>query len=108
MSRVAPPELRWLVSPFVASGIEWAKLRYGTDLESASAEDALRHSRVPVLLIHGLDDHLTSSENSRRLAAVNPAMTSLWLAEGAGPATVGSTTRREFERRVIAWIESHP
>ena len=94
-----------LASPLVSSGILWARLRYGTNLRDSSALEAIRRSRTPVLLIHGLEDRLTSPENSRRLADANPAITQLWMIPAAGHANAWATAGKEFESRVLAWFD---
>jgi len=94
-----------LASPLVSSGILWARLRYGTNLRDSSALEAIRRSRTPVLLIHGLEDRLTAPENSRRLADANPAITQLWMIPAAGHANAWATAGKEFESRVLAWFD---
>lgn len=105
--RSLPSHLKWLNGLFVRSGILWAKLRYGPDLGSSSAVEGVRRTKTPVLLVHGLADDLTSPENSRVLAAANPAVTQLWLVPGAGHANLWATARTEFEGRTLNWLASH-
>lgn len=106
IARMSPGSVRWLVGPFVESGMLWARWRYGVDLQDASPANGLRVTQVPVMLIHGLADGKTSPENSRRLAAIDPAA-SLWLVPGSGHADAWRTTPGEFESRVSAWFSSH-
>ena len=102
--RAAPDGFKWLSGPFVEAGLSWARARYSADLQKSSPIDAVRRTRVPVFLIHGLDDGLTSPENSRRMAAANSAVTTLWMVPKAGHANAWSTTGREFENRVLSWL----
>lgn len=104
MHRAIPDRWKWLTGPFVDSGILWARLRYGIDLRRGSPEDAVRHTHVPILLIHGLKDDRTAPDNSRMLAGANPQATQLWLIPAAGHANAWATTRGEFEARVLAWF----
>ena len=76
--------MHWISVPFVAAGLATAEYRYGVDLRMASPAEALRHSRTPVLLIHGMRDRETSPENSVRLQQANPRCTQLWLVPEAG------------------------
>ena len=105
MRREFPGGLKWMAGPFVDSGLLWIRLRYSVDLKQASALDALRHTQVPVLLIHGLADGRTSPDNSRRLAAANPAATQLWLVANSGHANAWATAGKEFEIRVLGWFD---
>jgi pimeloyl-ACP methyl ester carboxylesterase len=106
IARVLPTGLKWVATPFVASGFTWARWHDGIDLRQASAADGLQSTKVPVLLIHGLADDKTSPNNSRRLAALNPAV-QLWLVPGSGHADAWKTTPAEFESRVTAWFGTY-
>lgn len=106
IARMLPPGLKWVAIPFVDSGLAWARWRDGVDLRQASPADGLKSSKVPVLLIHGLEDDKTSPENSRHLASTNPAV-QLWLVPGSGHADAWKTARSEFESRVNEWFSTH-
>lgn len=103
LARLAPASLRWMVQPLVASGILWTQLRYGVDMNHSSALEGVRKSRTPMLIAHGLQDSLTSPENSRMLAAASPNA-QLWLMPRAGHANLWATDRAEFESRVLSWF----
>ena len=60
------------VSAFLASVS--ARLFGHFDLAASSPVEAVRHSPVPILLIHGEDDHFVPCEMSRRIADANPVM----------------------------------
>jgi pimeloyl-ACP methyl ester carboxylesterase len=104
MRRVIPADLRWMTPFLVDSGLAWSRMRYGVSLSHASAAQAVRQSRTPVLLIHGMEDHLTAPVNSQFIAAANPASTTLWLVPGGGHADIWRTTGKEFETRVLGWL----
>lgn len=106
MARSLPSGAKWLAGPVVWSGLAWTRWRYGVDLRETSSADAVRKTRVPVLLIHGLADNSTSPENSRRIAATNPSA-ELWLVPGAGHTGIWATSPREFESRVPGWFAAH-
>ncbi len=106
IARMLPSGSKWIAAPFVTSGIAWARWHDGIDLRRASPADGLRSTHVPVLLVHGLADNKTSPDNSRRLAALNPAV-QLWLVPGAGHADAWTTSRAEFESRVNGWFSTH-
>ncbi|MBV8905441.1 MAG: alpha/beta hydrolase, partial [Acidobacteriia bacterium] len=48
----------------VKEGVLYTRLRYGVDLGDARPDVAIRHTCVPVLLIHGLADNETPPQNS--------------------------------------------
>ena len=53
-------------------------------LNAASALEAVRHTRVPILLIHGEEDQFVPCGMSREIHAANPAMTELHTFPDAG------------------------
>lgn len=106
IERILPGGFQWIATPLVDSGMIWARWHDGIDLRQASPIGALRSARVPVLLIHGLADDKTSPDNSRRLAAANPAV-QLWLVPGSGHADAWKTAPAEFEARVNGWFSTH-
>lgn len=61
-----PPKL---IRPFVILG---AKIFGGFDVKEISAEEAVRSSRIPILLIHGADDNFVPAEMSEEIAKANP------------------------------------
>jgi hypothetical protein len=103
IGRMLPAGTKWVATPFVESGMIWARVRDGVDLRKASAADGLRVTATPVLLIHGLLDDRTSPENSRKLAAMRPG-TQLWLVAGSHHADAWATAQSAFEARVLAWF----
>ena len=107
MARQAPTWLNWTAPLVVNSGLVWTRWRYGADLGRASALEAVRRTRTPVLLIHGRDDEKTSPENSVRLAEANRAVTQLWIVSGSHHADAWSTTGAEFEQRVLQFYGAH-
>lgn len=94
----------------VKEGFLYTRVRYGVDLDSARPDVAIRHTRVPILLIHGLADQETTPRNSERLVRANPRV-ALWLVPGAKHTGAYGTAPREFERRVLQWFaqaDGHP
>ena len=61
-----------------------AKLFGGFTLGGVNAASAVRHTKVPVLLIHGEADELVPCRMGREIAAANPAMVELHTFPGAG------------------------
>lgn len=101
---------RTLLRPAVNAGFLYARWKYRVDLEQASPENAVAESKVPVLLIHGLEDTNLPPRNSEMIVARSlargPAVV-LWEPMEAGHTGAASAKPEEFERRVIGWFESH-
>lgn len=99
-----PWPLAWIAA---VNGKLYARAVYRLDLGSASPLEAMRRSRTPTLLIHGLDDDQTPPDHSRRLAAANPAMTELWLVPGIRHASSYSADPALYRKKVLAWFSDH-
>jgi dipeptidyl aminopeptidase/acylaminoacyl peptidase len=93
--------------PLVNLGFVYARARYGVNLWDASPSEAVRRTRVPVLLIHGTGDTNIVPRHSRELHALNPAATELWEVAGAGHIASLGTAREEYVRRVTRWFDGH-
>ncbi|HEV3316732.1 MAG TPA: alpha/beta fold hydrolase [Candidatus Angelobacter sp.] len=93
--------------PMIAVAELYARERYGIDLLAPSPLKAVTHSSVPVLLIHGTEDHTISPNHSIILAQASPEHTQLWLVPGAWHTGAWSVAHEEFESRVLGWFGSH-
>ena len=60
-----------LIRPFVILG---ARIYGGFDVLETSAEKAVKHTKVPILIIHGEDDTFVPPEMSRVIQEANPDM----------------------------------
>ncbi len=96
---------RLLVRPIVASGVLYARLRYGVRLAQASPEVAAGATSTPLLLMHGDADIETPSGHSMAIRDASPDHAELWLVPGAGHCGAWRQAPEEFERRVIDWLE---
>src|SRR5437763_1088182 len=70
--------------------------------------DALAHSAVRVLLIHGQLDKTISPRHSEILAHAAPGHVQLWLVPKAWHTGAWSAAHDEFESRVLGWFSDHP
>ena len=61
-----------------------ARLYGRFDLSAAASEEAVRHAQVPILLIHGEQDHFVPCEMSRRIKQTAPDKIDLHTFPGAG------------------------
>jgi len=67
----------------------------------------VKASRVPILLIHGENDHNISPRHSIILASAAPDHVQLWLVPGAWHTGSWSAAHQEFEDRVLGWMSAH-
>jgi alpha-beta hydrolase superfamily lysophospholipase len=93
--------------PVVWSGFVYARMRYGIDLRRASPADAVRHTHIPVLLIHGTRDENIPMRHSEELHALNPRDTTLWLVPGAGHVASLSADPEKYSHVVTDWFAAH-
>lgn len=96
------PLSRWVV----ASGMTFARIRYGLDFDQVSPLTSIRRSPTPILLIHGLNDSDTPPRHSEALAAVS-STAELWLVPGAGHTGASDEAGVEFRNRVLGWFSRH-
>jgi len=88
-------------------GLLYARWRYGIDLHRANPVDAVRSSKVPVLLIHGEDDINILPWHASALARADPAYANLWLVPGAGHCGAVGVAPDEFWSRVFNFLARH-
>ncbi|HEY7405959.1 MAG TPA: alpha/beta fold hydrolase [Candidatus Angelobacter sp.] len=93
--------------PVVWSAVAYARLRYGIDLLQPNPLEAVVHSSVPVLLIHGEEDWSISPHHSELIAAAAPDHVQLWLVPHAGHTMAWAVAHDEFERRLLGWFSAH-
>lgn len=93
--------------PAIWSAVIYARVRYGIDLWQPSPLEAVVHSSVPVLLIHGEDDRNIASRHSRLIAAAASSHSQLWLVPRAGHTMAWAAARYEFENRLLGWFALH-
>jgi uncharacterized protein len=98
---------RTLGHPAIWSAVLYARLRYGINLLRPSPQEAVDHSSVPVLLIHGGDDKNIAPRHSQLIAAAAPDHVEFWLVPHAGHTMAWAVAHREFETRLLGWFASH-
>ncbi|BDC51726.1 hypothetical protein F183_A40410 [Bryobacterales bacterium F-183] len=103
--RVARLVPEWIAAALVNGAQVYAKIRYGLDLAQASPVAGIAQAKPPILLIHGLEDHATPAEHSRKLAAAASKTTELWLVPAAGHVAASRTSPDEFRQRVLQWFK---
>jgi uncharacterized protein len=98
---------RTFFRPAVDVGFLYVRLRYGLNLEAASPEQAVVGGRIPVLLIHGLNDRNIPPYHSDLIQAKNPSAITVWKVPGAAHTKAHEAAPQEFERRVLGWFAEH-
>jgi dipeptidyl aminopeptidase/acylaminoacyl peptidase len=98
---------RTLGRPAIVCSEFYARWRYGVDLLQPSPLNAVKGSAVPVLLIHGEEDHNISPRHSVILAKAAPEHVQLWLVPNAYHTGAWAAAHQEFEERVLGWFEKN-
>jgi uncharacterized protein len=92
----------------VQTGFLYAEVRHGLDLHDASPLEAIRATKVPILMIHGTADDNIPYRHSEQLHAANPAAITLWLVPGARHVNALGADPQLYMRRVTDWFANHP
>ena len=74
-------------------------------LSSCTALKAVRHSKIPILLIHGEDDRMVPCNMSRKIADACPARCSILTIPGAGHGLGYMTDPPAYERAVTEFLK---
>jgi alpha-beta hydrolase superfamily lysophospholipase len=98
---------RTLLRPAVAFGFLSARLRYGANLDAASAVDSVVRAGVPILLIHGMEDANTPVRHARIIHAANPPRVSMWLVPGGSHESAGRAAPAEYRTRILDFLAAH-
>ena len=98
---------RTLGRPAIWSAVIYAHLRYSIELLQPSPLEAVMHSTVPVLLIHGEADRNIAPRHSQLIANAAPDHVELWLVPHAGHTMAWAAAHREFESRLLGWFAQH-
>ncbi len=94
-----PPAVSW---PFVWTA---ARLFARFSPTAADAAEAVKHSPVPVLVIHGEDDHFVPCDMGREIAAAAPDKVTLATFPGAGHGLSFLTDRERYEAEAKAFFD---
>ena len=98
---------RTFFRPTVDTGFLYVRLRYGLDLETVSPEQAVVGTKAPILLIHGLNDHVVPPYHSDLIQAQNPSTIVMWKVPGAIHTQAHHAAPQEFEQKVLQWFGDH-
>ena len=98
---------RTLGRPAIWSAVIYAHFRYGIELLQPSPLEAVMHSAVPVLLIHGEADKSIAPRHSQLIAKAAPDHVELWLVPHAGHTMAWAAAHDAFESRLLGWFAQH-
>jgi dipeptidyl aminopeptidase/acylaminoacyl peptidase len=93
--------------PTVDVGFLYVRFRYGLNLEDASPQQAVIGNKVPVLLIHGMQDRNIPPYHSDLIQRKSPSSIMVWKVPGAVHTKAHKAAPQEFERRVLGWFAEH-
>jgi alpha-beta hydrolase superfamily lysophospholipase len=102
-----PPIGPIAATPFVEAALVYTRLRYGLPIGRANPIDAVRTTRVPVLVIEDGDDDRMPAGDAARLAAANPRLVTVWHVAGARHVRTWAAEPDEYPRRVLAFLAAH-
>ena len=94
-----------LCYPFIAFG---ARLFGNLSLKDCTAEDAISRTDLPVLLLHGEEDHYVPAEMSQRIFAARPQNTSLVLFPNAGHGLCYMVDPKLYEKANVKFLWQIP
>jgi fermentation-respiration switch protein FrsA (DUF1100 family) len=93
-----PPKL---IRPFIILG---AKLFGGFDVQEITAEEAVKHIKVPILIIHGAEDSFVPPEMSKCISEANPDMVQRFTFPGADHALSYMVDTQRYRNLVTDFI----
>lgn len=93
-----------LLYPLIRLG---GRLYGGFDLEAASPIEALKKTKLPILLIHGDEDNFVPCSMSQKLHAAAPEKTEMHIINGSGHALNYVTAPEQYSMTVKAFIGKH-
>lgn len=97
---------KWIAAIVVKEALLYSLLVHHVALSQARPADAVRNSDVPILLIHGKEDHETSPIHSEIIFR-NARCAQLWLVPHAAHTGAYAASPREFESRVLDWFNRY-
>jgi len=103
MGQLVPQWFRLLVRKIVVARILW----FNSEGEYINTEDAITRLHQPLLLIHGTADSLIPIHHSRKLFQKAHQPKQFWIAEGSEHAAVYNMYPREYEEKVISFLQQY-
>ena len=85
----------------------FARMFAGFSLKQKDTRDILKNAKLPVLMIHGLDDDFVPSYMTRQGFDACAGEKEMLLIEGAGHGTSFLVDKERYTMRVISFLEKH-
>lgn len=95
----------WLCRPFLYMG---ALIYGGFHLGECSAKESVSYSKIPILLIHGEEDHFVPCDMSKEIASAFPSLVQISTFPGAGHGLSYMIDPRRYERVVCDFLLKIP
>jgi len=96
-----------LLRPVVEVAFLRARQKYGLHMQQVSPEQTLAESQIPLLLIHGADDHNIPPRHSERILQARPNHTEIWRVAEADHCGAISAAPEEFAQRLLSFYAKH-
>ena len=96
---------RSLLHPTIDAAFWWGRREYHLDLQEVSPQNAVAHSKVPILLIHGTADDNIPFRHAGLIAAQYEHVL-VWAVAGANHCGAVSVAA-DFEPRLVRWLSAH-
>jgi pimeloyl-ACP methyl ester carboxylesterase len=93
--------------PILEVALAYTQLRYGVYLPDADPLAAVEHSKVPTLLIAGINDLDIPMHHSKEIEKACAGNCSLWIVPGGLHADASTYAKNEFEQRVLDFFDEH-
>ena len=104
--RTGPWLGRTVLRPVVEVAFGYARWKYKMNFEQVSPEYAAAATRVPILLIHGLNDNNIAVRHSRKIVTRSPAVALREVPDTDHCGAI-STSPHELEQRLVGWFGDH-
>ncbi len=98
---------RTVFRPTVDVGFWYARLAQGLDFEQASPAKAVADTKVPIMLIHGLEDRNIPPYHADWITSMNRTDILVWKVPAATHTGAHQAAPQEFEHKVLQWFEQH-
>ncbi len=102
---------RWVgriaLRPAVELAFLYGSLRWGVNLASASPEQAIAGTHIPILLIHGSADRNIPWDQSEEIRSRNPSDVVFWEVPHADHCGAVSVEPEQFRKHVLDWFAGH-
>lgn len=94
----------WMILPEV---LQWFHHETGLSVNACSPLEAVRRAEVPMMFIHGAEDHYVLPENAGRLYDACGSEKKLLMIEGAGHAAARYKGKEKYDQPLFQFLDQH-